>query len=465
MRALIPLTIASLVASSLSLTGSPGLANGQDTPLSTGIRQEIGAQHSARIASSVAKASTNTSSPAAAATSSAPVASASTAGHQLVQPTSQAAAALSSGADRPSGSASSSPTAGTAEPTPHTVSDTSTSNSAKTTAPAPKILKGGVSHTVSPFKGDGTTETIKQGTSVNLTFSANLNSEISQVGDRVIARVSTDLKDGGKVVLPGQWYVVGKISRLEGRKRMGRDGFAEIKFEKLVSPDCKFEAPIDATISTKDSTVKTVVTQVAKGSKHMGIGAFAGSLLSLQIGGIGTAISTYGISVGVGAAAGATAGLAAFLSKKGDILCTLPGDEMSVRLPVPVQIPAFNQEVLKIKREIPKLDNVNISVLEKRFSAHPYGDKGARLLSVKIRIENRSNKTYGFENIAVLSDHGDQYTPYVASMIDKQRFQKVAPGAAKEADITYDVASPKLKYWLVLWDQARSNILSQVPIN
>lgn len=429
-KALIPLTIACVLASSLSITGSPSLANGQDSTLSTGppstSHLNSPQQTPARIASSIGKSA------------------ASTGAVPAAVPASVATANESS---------------------PHVVSESNSGDSSKHIAPAGKVLKGGVSHTVSPFKGDGTVETIKQGTSLNLTFSANLNSELSQVGDKVVARVSTDLKDGSKVVLPGQWYVVGKVSRIEGRKRLGRDGYCEIKFEKLVSPDCKFEAPIDATISTKDSTIKTVATQVAKSSKNMGIGAFAGSLLSLQIGGIGTAISTYGISIGVGAAAGATLGLAAFLKNKGDILCTLPGDEMTVRLPVPVEIPAFNQEVLQIKRELPKLDNVGITVLEKRFLAHPYGDKQSRLLSVKIRIENHSKKTYGFENIAVISDRGDQYTPYVASMIDKQRFQKVAPEATKEADITYDVASPKCKYWLVLWDQARSNILSQVPIN
>ncbi len=427
LKALIPLTIVSIVASSLPLMESPGLAASQETGLSTTSTESSPARQStARIATSIPKSAASSTNVLAGNAATAP--------------------------DSP----------------PHSVPVSNSSNATANTtgtAPAAKLLKGSVSHTVSPFKGDGTTETIKQGTSLNLTFSANLNSELSQVGDKVVARVSTDLKDGTKVVLPGQWYVVGQIQRIEGRKRMGRDGYCEIKFEKLVSPDCKFEAPIDATISTKDSTAKTVLTQVAKGSKDMGIGAFAGSLLSVQVAGIGTAIATYGISVGVGAAAGATAGLAAFLSKKGDILCTLPGDEVSVRLPAPVQIPAFNQEVLQLKKEIPKLDHVNIAAVEKRFLAHPYGDKRSRLLSVKIRIENHSKKTYSFENIAVISDRGDQYTPYVSSMIDKKRFQKVAPEATKEADITFDVASPKLKYWLVLWDQARSNILSQVPIN
>lgn len=339
-------------------------------------------------------------------------------------------------------------------------------HSASSSSNNAKILKGAVSHTVSPFKEDGSVETVKEGTPIKLVFSANLNSEVSQVGDKVIARVSMDLKDGNKVILPGQWYVVGKIARIEGRKRMGRDGYCEIKFEKLVSPDCKFEAAIDATISTKDSAVKTVATQAAKSTAMMSVGAFAGSLLSVQVTGLPVAISTYGLSVAVGAAAGATIGAFAFLRKKGDILCTVPGDELTVKLPFPINLPAFNQEAIQqISHKIPKLDKVNIIVDEKQFRADPSGDKQSRLLYVKIRIENQSNKTYSFENIAVISDRGEQYCPYVTSMVDKQRFQKVAPQATKEAAITFGVASPKFKYWLVLWDQARSNILSQVPIN
>ena len=337
--------------------------------------------------------------------------------------------------------------------------------SASATDAVPTLLKGNVSHTVAPFKQDGSTETLKEGTQLNLTFSANLNSELSKVGDRVIARVSTDLKDGNKVVLPGNWYVVGKINRIEGRKRMGRDGYCEITFEKLVSPDCKFEAPISATISTKDSGIKTVATQAVKSTAMMSVGAFAGSLLAVQLTGIGVAISTYGLSVAGGAAVGATLGMAAFLKNKGDILCTLPGDELRVKLPVAAVIPAFNQEVISQPIKIPKLDNVNIVVQDKHFYPDPYGDKRSRALSVKIRMENHSSKSYSFENISVISDRGEPYSPSVTSAIDKQRFQKVAPGAAKDATITFGVSSPKYKYWLVLWDQARSNILSQVAIN
>lgn len=346
----------------------------------------------------------------------------------------------------------------------------STAATATSQTPAPstgKFLKGSVTQSANPFKEDGSTETLPQGTMLNLTVTANLNSELNNEGDEIRAELAGDLKDadGKKVLLPGKWQVVGKISRVETQKRMGRDGYIEVKFEKLVSPDGKWEVPLDATASTKESTAKTVTKQVATTTGYATVGAVGGSILAVQLTGIGTAIATHGLSVAAGAAVGATLGVVAALRRKGNILCALPGDEIQIKIPAPITIPAFNQDIIPSKAPAAKLKDVDFLVKDFQFKPYTFGDKKSRLLTVHFLVENHSNKPYSFRNIAVQCDHNHPYYPDVLSADWRQAHKSVGANAVQEATLTFQVGSPKLKYSLVLLDQDHLNILSQVPIN
>lgn len=330
----------------------------------------------------------------------------------------------------------------------------------------PKLF-GRVEHDVSPFREDGSTETIPEGTPLQLTVTSSLNSELAQNGDPIRAVVSADLKDssGNKILLPGKWEVVGHVSRVEGRKRLGRDGYIEIKFDKLVSPDGKWEVPLDASASTKESTAKTVVKQAATTTGYAAVGAIGGSIISVQLTGIPLAVATHGLSVAAGAALGGTVGVAAALRRKGDILCAFPGDEINIRLPAPIVLPGFKQEIVPSKAPIPKMEGLNIIVKKYQFNPFPFGDKKSRLLSVTFLVENHTNKEYSFGDFAVVCNRNHSYLPYADTQNFKQRLKKVGPNAVQEATITFQVGAPRLKYSLVLLEGGRANILSQVAIN
>lgn len=336
--------------------------------------------------------------------------------------------------------------------------------SASTTQASP--LKGSIHYDVCPFKEDHSTETIEKGTPLNVTVRACLNSELSRVGDEIRAEVSTDLKDGNKVVLPGKWQIVGKVARVEKQKRMGRDGYIELKFDKLVSPDGKWEVPLDASASTKESTAKTVTRQAATTAGYTTVGAIGGSLLSVQLTGLPVAIATHGISVGVGAAVGATLGVVAVLHRKGNILSAEPGEEIQIRLPNSITIPAFKQEMVPSKAPDPELKDVGLTVKDFRFRPFPLGDKKSRLLDVSFAIENNGKTPISFANIGVTCNHNHSYMPYLGSEgFFKERAKTVGPNAVQESTLTFQVGSPKLKYSLVILDQANSHILSRVAIN
>lgn len=333
-------------------------------------------------------------------------------------------------------------------------------------AAKPARLKGGVSESVSPIIEDAPAQVIPEGTPVNLTLNTTVNSEISQVGDEVMAAVTLDVKDKDKVVLPGQWYVCGRVSRVETQRRLGRNGYVEIKFDKLISPDGKFQMPIDASVSTHEGTVKTVAKHLYTDAKFINTGAVGGALLSVQLGGIGTAIATEGLSVAGGAAVGGTIGLIAALWRKGKISSNFTGESGKFRVLAPISLPTFNPNALPSAEPArAKLDNLDIVVKKAKFQPDPYGDKRSRLLRIEFALDNRTDREFSLANLVVVSESKHLYYPNPGMADIQTRFRKVPPNTSEQAAMTFGVASPKNKYWLVLLDQGNRTELTRVPLN
>ncbi|HEY9788876.1 MAG TPA: hypothetical protein V6D22_00665 [Candidatus Obscuribacterales bacterium] len=330
------------------------------------------------------------------------------------------------------------------------------------------LLKGGVSEQVSPIAADGSKNEIPLGATVNMTMLASVNSEVTKPGDDVVAMVSIDMKDkdGKRILLPGQWCVHGMACQVEHQKRLGRDGFVTVHFDKLVSPDGKYQIPIDALATTHESTAKAVSKVVAKDSVIVTKGAAIGAVKSVQFTGIPLAVATHGYSVAAGAALGATIGLAVALHRKGKITCGLPGEELKFHFDKPVVLPAFNAEALPSAVPAAKIEDLDLLIADHKFLADPYDDKSSRLLRVTFRMINNSDREYSFTHLVIVSDHNKMYYPYVLSMDSlKQRQETVKANCWGEATITFGVDSPKRKYWLVLLDSTDRAELTRVPIN
>ncbi len=346
---------------------------------------------------------------------------------------------------------------------------TGTTGNAATTgdvaAPKPR-LQGGVSEYVSPIIEDAPPQVVPEGTSVNLTLNTTVNSEVSQVGDQVVGAVSMDVKDKDKVVLPGQWFVLGKVTRVEGQRRLGRNGYVEVKFDKLVSPDGKYVIPVDASVSTGESTAKTVAKHLVTDTRMVSQGAVGGALMSVQLTGIPLAVASHGYSVAIGAGAGATIGLIAALWRKGKISTNFTGEAAKFRVVAPISLPTFNPNALPSAEPEPnKLANLDIVVKKARFQPDQYGDKRSRLLRVEFALDNRTNKEFSLANLVVMSDTKVLYYPSLGMTNIAMRSKKVSPNTSEQAAMTFDVASPKHKYWLVLLDQGNSTEVTRVPVN
>lgn len=334
----------------------------------------------------------------------------------------------------------------------------------KATATA-DVLKGSVSEDgkKSPLLY-GSVQSIPKGTEIKLTMMGNINSEISQKGDEVWVRVSQDVAGTNGVGVPGGWFMHGLVTDAEKQKRLGRNGYIDIEFDKLVSPDGEYELPFEAKVSTKDSMLKSAAKIAAIDSVYVGYGAVGGALLSLQITGIPGAIASQGYSVAIGAGVGATIGGIGALKRKGKIASLYPGDEMKMVTAEPISLPGFDKSMLPSAKPLAKLAGMDITVKKALFSKDPNGDKASSLLTVDLSMANKTRKEYTFCDLAVVSDHSQLYAPLPFGGF-AQLQKAVKPNTEEQGSVTFEVDSKKRKYWLVLLDRIKGGELTRVPIN
>ncbi len=329
------------------------------------------------------------------------------------------------------------------------------------------LLKGSVTHAFakSPLMYDKPQELTK-GTTISLVSLANINSEINRKGDEVWVRVGTNVRGPSEVAVPGGWYMHGLVSDSAPQRRGGRDGYVTVQFDKLVSPDRQLEVPIDAQVTSKASAPKAIAKHLLIDSGHVSLGAAGGAIAAVQLGGIGTAIATHGISAGVGAGIGATIGLIGAAKRKGSVSSIMPGEEMKLVIAQPITLPGFDSALIPSAKPIAHLDNFEVLINKLAFSKDPWGDNRSKMLTVDITLKNGTSHEYGFSHLAVISDRDEVYYPDPlhnggANFVTK----KVKPNTSENAVVAFNVDGKRHKYWLVLLDSANQKELNRVPIN
>jgi hypothetical protein len=309
----------------------------------------------------------------------------------------------------------------------------------------------------------GSVQEIPVGTKVDLKICGNLNSELNQKGDEIFAQVATNVANAQHVLVPGGWVAHGRVINVASPKHNGRAGYVEVQFDCLISPDKKYELPFEAKFSTQDKQLKAVAKVLVRDGKFAAVGAAGGALLAFQFGGVPLAVSTYGIDIGAGAAIGAGIGLYGAWKRKGDILSYFPGDEMHLVTAETITLPGFNPTAIP-SADLPKpTANLNLAARHPIFIKDRTGDKFSKELCFDATIYNGTSKEYGFFDLSVLSDHGQQYFPAL-SMVTRIK-QKVPPHTTGSLPMVFTVDSPKRKYWLVLIDRAHSREVARTEIN
>ncbi|HEY9716542.1 MAG TPA: hypothetical protein V6C69_03655 [Trichormus sp.] len=328
------------------------------------------------------------------------------------------------------------------------------------------LLQGNVTQEgkKSPFL-TGSVQAIPPGAQVDIIFTGNINSETSQKGDELFVKVARDVAGSDGVGVPGGWYMHGLVTETSGQKRGGRDGYIEMEFDKLISPDGEYQLPFHATVSTKDSLLKSVAKVAAIDTGYVAEGALGGAILSVQFTGITGAIATHGYSVAIGAGVGAAIGAFGAAKRKGKILSVYPGDTMPMITAEPISLPGFDKTQLLSGQKHESIKTLGITINKTAYRKDPSGDRRANLLVVDLTMNNKTSTEYKFRDLAVVSDLNQRYQPWIDQGFRALMEKSVAPHSEQEGVVTFEVGPKKRKYWLVLLDRVKATELKRVPLN
>ena len=161
----------------------------------------------------------------------------------------------------------------------------------------------------------GKTETLEKRDVIEMTVSQVIDGSFSFEGDEFFAEVTSDVLGDKGVVVPKGTVAHGIIRDSGSAKRLGRDGYIDLSFDYLVTPDGR-EIPIEGKMSTKLHPIKAATKIVATDIGYTAGGAVLGGIFAAQALSVEAAIASQGMTLAGGAAAGAGVGLGMALYRK-----------------------------------------------------------------------------------------------------------------------------------------------------
>ena len=101
----------------------------------------------------------------------------------------------------------------------------------------------------------GKKETLDKRDTIEMTVSQVIDGSFSFEGDEFFAQVTSDVIGDKGVIIPKGTVAHGLIKDSSEAKRFGRDGYIDLSFDYLVTPDGR-EIPIEGKMSTKLHPIK-----------------------------------------------------------------------------------------------------------------------------------------------------------------------------------------------------------------
>jgi len=251
----------------------------------------------------------------------------------------------------------------------------------------------------------------------------------------------------------------GTITGSGESKRLGRDGYVNLSFDYLVTPDGR-EIPIAGKMSTKLHPVKAAAKIVATDIGYTAAGGVIGGFVAAQALGIEAAIASQGYTLAGGAAIGGAVGLGMSLYRKGKDVLIAPGDEIKVKILSSVELPVYREEALKQKEE--KYPGLDIRIANILYEKDPFGEVNTLTLSVS--ISNMSDRTFSGMDIALVNDYNNIFNPSIFGDT-KLVFAQFKPGDRKAGKISFAVNNIKQSYWLIVNDRRTNKPLMKISLD
>lgn len=296
---------------------------------------------------------------------------------------------------------------------------------------------------------------------VELTVSQVLNGTTSIEGDEFFAEVSSDVLAGSGVLLPKGTVAHGTIKNIVNPKRMGRDGYIELGFDYLITPDGR-EIPIEGNMTSKLSPVKSTAKKVGESAAYSAIGGAYGAVAALELAGVEGAILSQGYTIAGGAAIGGVIALGYSLLRKGKDVLISPGDEIKVRIRSAEEIPVMREEALR-QDEI-AYEGLEVNIYDIFLEKDPFGNLNT--ISLDLIIKNNSKTDFSSFDIALVSDLRKSYNPSIFTDYKNSLAMKtIKRGENVSGILSFAVDNPKREHWLVFYDKRTHKPLAKISID
>lgn len=294
---------------------------------------------------------------------------------------------------------------------------------------------------------------------INLTVSQILSSGYTLEGDEFFAEVTSDVESDKGLIIPTGTIVHGIVKLIENPKNMGRDGYVNINFDYMVTPDGR-EIPIQASLTTKDNLVKGTAKTVATHAGYTLLGGAAGGLIALNTLGLGAAIASNGYTLAGGAAIGGAVGLTAAIIRKGNGFMIKPGDELKIKLESSIDMPVFTKDAFR--QEELFLDGLNVRINNVLLEKDPFGIENTVTLS--LGIDNYTNFSFSSFDIALVSNTEQVFFPSPFGDTSLW-FKTIAPGDRVVGKLSFNVNDKKARHWLVFYDRKTKKPVAKFSID
>ena len=305
----------------------------------------------------------------------------------------------------------------------------------------------------------GKTETLEKKDTIEMTVSQVLDGSFSFEGDEFFAEVTSDVYGNKGIIIPKGTVAHGVIKESGEAKRLGRDGFIDLSFDYLVTPDGR-EIPIEGKMSTKLHPLKAATKIVATDIGYTAAGGVLGGFMAAQALGIEAAIASQGYTVAGGAAIGAGVGLGMSLYRKGKDVLISPGDEIKVKILSDIELPVYKEEALK-QKEL-KYPGLDIRIGNILYEKDPFGE--VNTLTLSIMISNMSDKSFSGMDLALINDYNSIFNPSIFGDT-KLVFSQFKPGDRRAGKISFAVNNVKHSYWLIVNDRATQKPIMKISLD
>ncbi len=296
---------------------------------------------------------------------------------------------------------------------------------------------------------------------IELTVSQVLEGTTSIEGDEFFAEVSEDVLSGSGVLLPKGTVAHGSIRNIVDPKRFGRDGYIELSFDYLITPDGR-EIPIEGNMTSKLSPAKSVAKITGENIAYTAVGGVAGAMAAVELAGIEGAIVSQGYTVLGGAALGGVIALGMSLFRKGNSVLISPGDEIKVKITSSEPIQVMTHEA--VRQEEIKYDGLDVSITDVLLEKDPFDNLNTYTLD--LIIKNNSKSDFSSFDIELVNDLHNGYHPSIFMDYKNSLAMKtIKRGENVSGVLSFAVDNPNRQHWLVFYDRRTHKPLAKISVD